>query len=447
MTTKLTRRSLLKTAALAPAVLPLLHVRGAYAAGKLSCGFWDHWVPTANEPMRKICQEWADKEKVDLNVDFITSNGDKILLTIAAEAQAKAGHDMLSIPSWYAAGQAENLEPIDDVMKSLIASEGKVSQAGEYLGKQDGHWIAVPGTWGNATFPCVGRIDLLKEHAGLDVVKMYPASGSPDQELVNNWTWDTFLTAAEKCHKAGFPFGEPMSAASDAVNWVGAMFASYGAELVDKDGNVTVKSDATRQVMEWFKKFIAVSPPDVWAWDNAGNNKWFLSGKGALIQNPPSAWAVAKRDAPKVAEQSWCFAPPKGPKGRFAAANIYFWGAWKFGKNKGAAKALMQYLAERAQAEKLVEASQGFDIPSFDKQLDFKTWGEQGPPPGTIANYPPRGDVIVSISGAPAPARIGTQMFAQGTMTKMIAHYVQQGQSMDQALDWAASELEGFMRS
>jgi len=34
--------------------------------------------------------DWAAKEKVDLSIDFITSNGDKILLTIAAEAQAKA---------------------------------------------------------------------------------------------------------------------------------------------------------------------------------------------------------------------------------------------------------------------------------------------------------------------------------------------------------------------
>jgi ABC-type glycerol-3-phosphate transport system substrate-binding protein len=445
----ISRRRVLQTAAgvAAATTVAAPFVRGAYAAGKLSCGFWDHWVPTALDPMRKICQEWADKNKVELSIDFITSNGDKILLTIAAEAQAKSGHDLLSIPTWYAAGQAENLEPVDDIMKSLIAENGKVSQAAEYLGKQDGHWVAVPGTWGNATFPCVGRVDILKDAAGLDVTKMYPANGEPDKELANNWTWDTFLAVAEKCHKAGYPFGEPMSAASDAINWVGSVFQAYGAELVDKDGNITVKSDATRQVLDWFKKFVKFMPEEVWAWDNAGNNKWLISGKGSLIQNPPSAWAVAKRDAPKIADLCWCFPPPKGPKGRFVAGNTYFWGAWNFSKNKAAAKELMHYLAERAQAERLVEASQGFDLPSFEKQLDFKTWQDQGPPKGTLANYPPRGDVVVSISGAPAPSRIGTQMFAQGTMTKMIAQCTIQGKSMDQAMDWAASELEGYMRT
>ena len=29
-------------------------VRGAHAAGKLSVGFWDHWVPGANDPLAKL---------------------------------------------------------------------------------------------------------------------------------------------------------------------------------------------------------------------------------------------------------------------------------------------------------------------------------------------------------------------------------------------------------
>jgi ABC-type glycerol-3-phosphate transport system substrate-binding protein len=331
-------------------------------------------------------------------------------------------------------------------MKDLISENGKVSAGAEYLGKQEGHWIAVPGTWGNAIFPAVARIDQMKEFAGIDIVKMYPAHGQPDTALADAWTYDAFLKAAEQCHKAGYPFGMPMSDASDAMNWAGAVYAAYGAELVDKDGNITVKSDAVKQVVEWFRRLAQFMPQEVWAWDNAGNNKWFISGKGALISNPPSAWAVAKRDAPKIAEQTWHFPMPKGPKGRFVGGQTYFWGAWNFSKNKSAAKELMHFLGQRAQAEKLVEVSQGFDVPSFEKQLDFKTWAEQGPPPGSIANYPPRGDVIVSISGAPAPARIGTQIFANGTMTKLINQVVR-GMTVDKALDWAAGELEGFMRS
>ena len=440
------RKFVAQTAITATATLAAPYVHGATAGGKLHIGFWDHWVPTANEPMAKLCQEWAAKEKVDLGIDFITSNGNKIIMTIAAEAQARSGHDMLSMQSWYCPGQAKNLEPVDDIMKELIKTEGKVSAAAEYLGKQDGHWVGVPGCWGNSTFALVGRLDLMKQHAGLDLQAMYPAGKAPDQKAHDAWTWDAFLTAAEKCHKAGVPFGMPMSDASDAVNWVGSVFAAYGAQLVDAKGNITVKSNEVRQVVEWFKKLMPFIPTDTLAWDNASNNKWFVSGKGALISNPPSAWAVAKRDAPQIAAQTWCFPTPKGPKGRFVAGSNWFYGTWNFSKNKSAAKSLVHFLTQRAQSEKLIEASQGFDLPSFEKQLDFTTWNDAGPPPGTLYHYPPRDDSIVWISGAPAPTRIGVQLFSQATMTKMIAQTTKGGKSIDQAIDWAAGELEGFMR-
>ena len=69
-------------------------VRTAHAAGKLSIGFWDHWVPGANDATKILVDEWAAKEKVDVQIDFITSQGSKLLLTIAAEELAKSGHDI-----------------------------------------------------------------------------------------------------------------------------------------------------------------------------------------------------------------------------------------------------------------------------------------------------------------------------------------------------------------
>src|SRR5262245_58846388 len=75
-------------------------VRGAHAAGKLSIGFWDHWVPGANAVTKALVEEWATKEKVEVQIDFITSQGNKLLLTIAAEAQAKSGHDVLAMATW-----------------------------------------------------------------------------------------------------------------------------------------------------------------------------------------------------------------------------------------------------------------------------------------------------------------------------------------------------------
>src|SRR5678815_5433618 len=130
-----TRRRFLATAA-AASVAPYVHT--SRAAGSLSVGFWDHWVPGANEVLTRLCNEWAAKEKVDLKIDYITSLGNKLLLTITSEAQAKSGHDILSFGNWLAAGQAANLDPVDDVVQPLVTRHGKPLGVVEYLGQHDG---------------------------------------------------------------------------------------------------------------------------------------------------------------------------------------------------------------------------------------------------------------------------------------------------------------------
>lgn len=441
------RRFMTQTALATTAAIAAPYVRGAYAAGKISCGFWDHWVPGANDTLTKLCKEWGEKEKVEVSLDYITSIGEKNTMTIAAEGQARSGHDILQHPTWYPADYAEQLEPVDDIMAKLTAENGNVNKVTEYLGKVKGHWVAVPATTGSQVKNPAARIDLMKQFAGIDVTEMYPAGGEPNKALADNWTWDTFLTAAEKCFKGGYPFGMGMSQTTDSVDWTGAVFAAYGAQLVDDEGKITVKSDATRTVLEWFKKLVPFLPPDVFAWDDAGNNKWLIAGKGALIMNPPSAWAVAKRDNPKVAEQVWHFDAPKGPKGRYAPGLPYYWGIWGFSPNKPAAKSLLTFLSQRSSVEQLVAASGGYDLPAFSKLNDFKTWAEEAPPKGTLFNYPPKHDQIVSIAAAPAPPKIANQIYVQGTMTKMVARCTQGGETIEKAIAWAADELEGFMRT
>ena len=180
-----------------------------------------------------------------------------------------------------------------------------------------------------------------------------------DSQLADAWTYDAFLTAAQKCSKAGYPFGLPLSRFNDAVNWTSGVFAFHGAHLVDEEGNITVKSDATKEVFEWFKKIVPFLPDSVFAWDNAGNNKWLIAGDGALIMNPPSAWAVAVRDEPKVGEQLWHFPSPKGPKGRYVTTNVGFYGIWNFSPNQSAAKSLLAYLSTRSAVARTRSRSQG----------------------------------------------------------------------------------------
>src|SRR5262249_37597016 len=132
---KMSRRHFLATTAASTAAIAMPHVRGAYAAGKLSIGHWDHWVPGANAASQKLCEEWAAKEKVEISNDYITSQGNKNLLTIAAEAQARSGHDIFAFPTWQPSDQANRLEPVDDIMAELIKLNGAVNPTVEYLAR------------------------------------------------------------------------------------------------------------------------------------------------------------------------------------------------------------------------------------------------------------------------------------------------------------------------
>jgi hypothetical protein len=200
-----------------------------------------------------------------------------------------------------------------------------------------------------------------------------------------------------------------------------------------------------KQVLDYSKRLIAALPDEVGSWDDASNNKWLVSGRGALILNPPSAWAVAKRDAPDIAKQIWHHGMPKGPKGRFIATTGQYLSVWKFGKNKEAAKSLILHMSTKEAAEKLVTASKGYDLPSFPTMRGFKTWDEQEPPLGTTSHYPSKGDQKFSMAAAPAPAAIAQQIYSQALQPKMMLR-VAQGEAIDKVIDWAAGELEGYTR-
>ena len=56
---KLSRRQFVAATALSSAALITApYIRGAHAAGKLTMGFWDHWVPDANKARRNFSILW-----------------------------------------------------------------------------------------------------------------------------------------------------------------------------------------------------------------------------------------------------------------------------------------------------------------------------------------------------------------------------------------------------
>jgi ABC-type glycerol-3-phosphate transport system substrate-binding protein len=234
---------------------------------------------------------------------------------------------------------------------------------------------------------------------------------------------------------------------TDATDTHGAIFAAFGGTLIDAEGKSQLHSDGTRQAMEYAQRLVKFYPADAVSYDDASNNRALISGKSPLIFNPPSAWAVAKRDAIEIASDCWTFPAPSGPKGRFVPTQSYFWGVYNFSQNKSAGKDLIEFLMQRPNVEARDIASSGYDLPPYAKLNDFKIWEEVGPPTGTVFNYPlrPSSGQKPSLTASEAAPEVAVQIYNRAVHNQMFAR-LRDGQSIAQVVSWAQDELDGYTR-
>jgi hypothetical protein len=114
-----TGRAVLESAALATTRPAMLLVCGVHAAG--GDPFRERWTPGAKDTMTGLCNEWAENEKVGTTFAFISTQGDKVILSAAVEAQAKSEHDISSILTWHCPQNGKPINKVADWAASEIA--------------------------------------------------------------------------------------------------------------------------------------------------------------------------------------------------------------------------------------------------------------------------------------------------------------------------------------
>ena len=254
--------------------------------------------------------------------------------------------------------------------KPLIKQNGDVNGTVKYLGKLGRKWLGVPACIGSQIKGPCSRIDLMKKHAGIDVQAMYPAGEPPKADA---WTTDTFLKAAEACHKGGVPFGIGLGETSDSVDTVGAFFLAFGAQVVDAKGNVVVKNDNVRQALEYYKKLMAFLPPDV-----AGVGRRFqqqVAGFRQRRDDHESAERLGRGQARRAAGRRAMLDPrlPGRPEGPLCTVPSVFLERMELLQEQGSGKERAVASVATGAVEKLVAASGGYDLPAFEKLTTLKT--------------------------------------------------------------------------
>ena len=64
----------------------------------------------------------------------------------------------MDFSAWEPSRYETSLEPLDDVMKEILARNGPVGPENEYLAKPKGQWLAVPGIRGTLFLTACSRI-------------------------------------------------------------------------------------------------------------------------------------------------------------------------------------------------------------------------------------------------------------------------------------------------
>src|SRR5882724_9434946 len=214
-------------------------------------------------------------------------------------------------------------------------------------------WVSFPGTYNQAHF----------KKAGFE---------NPPK------TWAELLSMGKALKKQGNPVGIPISHCSDAHSTYWSVAWSFGAKVLEADGKTpAINSDKTAHVLDWYKELYAEAmEPEVLSWDDAGNNRFLLSGKGSWIHNPVSPYNAALKEKMPIADDINHHNSPAGPAGAHSAPPILGMAVWKFSKNVELAKEFIQFLFKKENYDAWIVASNAFNHPPLRHLADHPIWAK-----------------------------------------------------------------------
>jgi multiple sugar transport system substrate-binding protein len=416
-----TRRQFLKTTAGASAGIASYVALGkapAFAQKReLTFLSWNHFVPAADDELRKQAEAFGKQAGVTVRVDTIAHL--QLNAKFAAEAQSQAGHDMIrthdAVPFVYENQLADVGEIVDKLGKQYggwypFAAESSRTASG---------WRSVPWFW--ISFPATYNQAHYKK-AGFEVPK----------------TWAELLTQGKTLKKDGHPIGIPISHCADANTTLWSVMWSFGAKVLEADGKtVAINSDKTAQVIEWYKElFKDAMDPEVLSWDDASNNRFMLSGKGSWIHNPISPYNAALKEKMPIADDINHHNSPAGPAGAHSAPPILGLGIWKFSKNADVAKEFIQFLFRKENFDAWIVASNAFNHPPLRHFADHPIWARNP----KFAMLPKEAEYGHPRGWPAKPNDAVGRIDANYIMPDMVAKAVN-GMPTKRAMDWAQEQV------
>jgi len=328
-------------------------------AGNAEPRLLDHWVPGANNTLTKLWQRLGEKKQGRGQDRYITSQGEKDKLTAAAEAQPAR-------PRYHVASRLEHSgctsacssrsTSVNELIKQYVPS----ARSRKYLARIKGTWRGVPTTVGSQVSPA-SRASSLPAALRHRLRECSRPTRRNTKGKTDNGLGSLSQQPAEQLFKAGHPVGLPMGQTSDAVDWSAAvqfLRRRHGGRQGQHQGRFA--EPARPRISQ---EADAVNPPGL-CLGRRRQQPLDLSARARAIMNPPSSWAVAKRDIRRSPRRSGIIRC-RADEGPLRRQLPQFYGCGNSPRTSRP-QGLLLHLSRKESVAELMEASSGYDLPSSE---------------------------------------------------------------------------------
>ncbi len=334
---------------------PMMFVRKATAQTGdrvLKVVQWKHFVPDYDKWFNDVfVKEFGAAHKCRVEVDYVATAD--LPTAIAADISRGGGHDVFHLNGTGAWLYDKVLVDVSDIANRLSKEFGGWLRDSQSIGVVNGHWLAIPSWF--ISFPLI----INKAHFA-EVGETY----------TDKTTWEQLLAMGRKLKKAGHPLGIPVSQTPDSNDNLLPLMWAFKAYTFDKNGNISFRKKEIVESLKFGKAlFDETMTDEVLSWDDTSNNRFIISGKGSLVNNPISAYRTAAKDNPDIYRNLEIVKTPLGSGGlRVNGARTMSYGIYNFSKVQDLAKEFL-YTMNRDGLQGM-EASTGYNHPFLNAPME-----------------------------------------------------------------------------
>jgi len=417
----ISRRKFIAMTAGATAALSLgTFIRSGLGATNLRILSWSNTLKAMDDYLRELGEQYAKKKGIGISFEFIHMND--LPTKTAAAVESGAGPDIVNLWSDGPHLHAKALVDVGDLCEGLGKELKGWTDIGKDIAIVDKTWKAVP--WGIIPIALTYREDWLKEVG---------YSTFPD-------TWGELLKASKKLKDKGHPVGFSLGRAmGDANQFHYPLLWAFGGAECKKDAKtVAINSPETAKAVDYRRELHKVGETDdVYAWDDAANNRAFLAEAVSITVNAASIYWAAKKSAPQLRPVTNHALFPVGPKGRYGYSTALSLGIFKFSKNQKTAKEFIRWLMEPKQYSAWIGMGEGMMAGLLNFYEDDPVW-KKDPKLETVRQIPK----YVRMPGYPGPpSRPAAEAMIKFVIVNMFARACK-GMSTAETIKIAESELK-----